>query len=718
MLANDERVRHFLSAQDVPALWTIMKVRLGFAVVSILTVFSGMCGDSVVWDDRPAQIDKWSSEWYPLGNGELGCMIDGGMKELRIQFNSDSLWTGDKNVTKDVSDEVADANYREMGEYQNFGELILSCPEIGDGYRRSLDLSRALYEDSFGNIRRTVFIAGRDGANAIFIRIVSERPTEVRMSLQGAHGEKTTGDDGKVLAFGGELANRLGYAAVAEMKASKDRRTWYVALRARTGFDRWRGDLGLNGGRPSCFKGFAFPGAYDCHLDHHLRTHAERWNRCRLELEGDPALEMLPTRVRLQKVREGTRDVALEALMFAYGRYLLIASSAPGSLPANLQGIWCDSNTPAWHSDYHTNINLQMNYWGADAANLFDCFEPLSDWMLFSLPWAIEGTRAAFPASKGYAYRTSANAFGGGGWRWNYAGAPWLATQVYDHWRFTRDVKYLKDVAWPLMRGAAEFILGHLKERTDGTVAVRDGWSPEHGPREDGVAHDQQIVRELFRSVLAAARDLKVDDAFTREIARLEPKLLKDKVGKWGQLQEWETDRDVKGDAHRHTSHLFAVYPGTTITRLSTPELATAASVALDWRALTGDSRRSWTWPWRTAIRARLGEGEKAGDMVWSLLRYNTLDNLFCNHPPFQLDGNFGITGAMAEILVQSHEMTASGKVLLRLLPALPKAWPTGSALGLRARGGYTVDLVWRDGRLVSHSVAGGAKDGYVLELP
>ena len=355
----------------------LYKVRIGVAIGCALAVFSGMCGDSVIWDDRPAQIDNWSSEWYPLGNGELGCMIDGGVKTLRIQFNVDSFWTGDKNLTKDVADEVADANYGKMGEYQNFGELILSCSEGGDGYRRSIDLSRAIYEDSFGGIRRTVFVAERDGANAVFVRIVSRRPIAVRMSLRGTHGEKTTGNGGESLTFGGELVNRLGYAAVAEMKASEDRRTWYVALRARTGFDRRRGDLGLNGCRPSCFKSFAFPNAYDSSLDRHLRIHAERWNRCRLELKGDPVLEALPTRVRLQKVREGARDVALEALMFAYGRYLLIASSAPGSLPANLQGIWCDSNTPAWHSDYHTNINLQMNYWGADVANLFDCFEPL-----------------------------------------------------------------------------------------------------------------------------------------------------------------------------------------------------------------------------------------------------------------------------------------------------------------------------------------------------
>jgi alpha-L-fucosidase 2 len=301
--------------------------------------------------------------------------------------------------------------------------------------------------------------------------------------------------------------------------------------------------------------------------------------------------------------------------------------------------------------------------------------------MLKSLPVAEAGTRAAFPTSKGYAYRTSANAVGGGGWRWNFAGAPWMAAQCYDHYLFTRDRKYLKEVCWPLMKGAAEFIIStHLKERPDGTIVVKDGWSPEHGPREDGVAHDQQIMRELFRSILAAAKELKIDDAFVKEVARIEPKLLKDKIGSWGQLQEWETDRDQKGDQHRHTSHLYAVYPGSTISPKATPELAEAAKVALAGRTLTGDSRRSWTWPWRAALWARLGEGDKAGEMLDSLLRYNTLDNMFATHPPFQIDGNLGMVAAVCEMLMER---------------AIPSSWPHGSAKGLRTREGKVIDVNW-----------------------
>ena len=259
-----------------------------------------------------------------------------------------------------------------------------------------------------------------------------------------------------------------------------------------------------------------------------------------------------------------------------------------------------------------------------------------------------------------------------------------MAAQCYDHWRFTRDRKYLRDVAWPLMKGAAEFLISEeLKARPDGTVVVKNGWSPEHGPREDGVAHDQQITRELFRCILAAAKELRIDDAFTREVARLEPKLLKDKIGSWGQLQEWETDRDQKGDQHRHTSHLYAVYPGSTIDA-TTPELLAAAKVALEGRALTGDAHRSWTWPWRAALWARMGEPDKAGDMLESLLRHNTLDNLFATHPPFQIDGNLGMVAAVCEVLLNSEK----GR-------HMPSAWPHGSVRGLRTRAGTTIDFTW-----------------------
>ena len=651
--------------------------------------------ENIIWDDRPATLDKagttvgdrvsggyksgaWERSWYPLGNGRLGCMVDGGARTLCVQFNVDSLWTGDENISSVVSDKEASGNYAKMGAYQNFGELQIAFVGLPNGevtsYRRELDLSTATYSDRFKiggvAIRRRIFASALD--DAIFIETLmdsGEAPGTIDMNvaLMGAHGEPVSKSslNGRPVQFSGRLANGLEYAARADFIETGSKFQSVIVLRAITGGKVIASPLKRE--------------QFDKVLARHVADYKKYYDRMTLDLgQGDLTV---PTRVRLDRVRKGAKDPALTALQFNFGRYLLISCSRPGTLPANLQGLWNNSNRPAWHCDYHTNINIQMNYWGADSANLFECFTPFSDWMVNTLPVAERGTRAAFPGSKGYAYRTSANAVGGGGWRWNFAGAPWMAAQCYDHWLFTRDDKYLRDVCWPVMKGAAEFVIStQLKERADGTVVVKNGWSPEHGPREDGVAHDQQIMRELFRSVLAAAKTLGIDDAFTREVARLEPKLLKDKIGSWGQLQEWETDRDVKGDKHRHTSHLYAVYPGSTISRKATPELAEAAKVALAGRATTGDSRRSWTWPWRAALWARLGEGDKAGEMLESLLRYNTLDNMFATHPPFQIDGNLGMVGAVCEILLER---------------SIPSDWKHGKVKGLRTREGKSVDFEW-----------------------
>ena len=649
---------------------TSAAARFYLAAVFSVSALCSFCAEDKIWDDRPG--DKWENSWYPLGNGRLGCMVDGGARKLRIQFNVDSLWTGDKNLTNDIGDNRADANYNTMGAYQNFGELEIELGGLPEGesvgYRRELDIARAVYSDRFqigdAKISRQAFASAPSDCIVIVVRSEG-KPLDLVLRLKGAHGEpdSATAVDATTACVSGRLPNGLSYAACAQLFYPSKMQA-EIILRAATGTE----SLGkFRRGNTAAM------------LDSSVADYRKYYDRMTFDLgKGD---ETVPTRVRLDRVRKGGKDPALIALMFNFGRYLLISCSRPGTLPANLQGIWNNSNNPPWHCDYHTNINIQMNYWGADSANLSDCFTPLSDWMMNSLPVAEAGTRAAFPNSKGYAYRTSANAVGGGGWRWNFAGAPWLAAQCYDHWLFTRDGKYLREVCWPLMKGAAEFMIStQLKERPDGTIVVKDGWSPEHGPREDGVAHDQQITRELFRSILAAAKELKIDDAFVKEVARIEPKLLKDKIGSWGQLQEWETDRDKKGDQHRHTSHLYAVYPGSTISPKATPELAEAAKVALDGRTLTGDSRRSWTWPWRAALWARLGEGDKAGDMLESLLRYNTLDNMFATHPPFQIDGNLGMVGAVCEILLER---------------AIPSSWPHGSAKGLRTRDGKVIDVNW-----------------------
>lgn len=430
-----------------------------------------------------------------------------------------------------------------------------------------------------------------------------------------------------------------------------------------------------------------------------------------------PAIRALPTDQRLAAYATGGADPELEATLFHYGRYLLASCSRPGGLPANLQGLWNDSNRPAWASDYHNNINVQMNYWAAESTNLSECQIPLIDYVVAQLEPCRRATRAAFGAhTRGWTARTSQNIFGGNGWQWNIPSSAWYAQHLYEHWAFTRDQAYLRSTAYPQIKEICTFWEDHLTKLPDGRLVAPNGWSPEHGPREDGVMIDQQIIWDLFQNYLECARALGIDADYQATVAGMQAHLAGNKIGRWGQLQEWQVDRDDPQDTHRHTSQLFAVYPGRQITPEQSPDLAAAAIVSLKARCndhqdrtgkpfavdtTIGDSRRSWTWPWRGNLWARLGDGGRAYISIRGLLTYNTLGNLFTNHPPFQMDGNFGIASVFAEMLLQSQ----NGEI--HLLPALPAAWASGGSFsGLCARGGYTVACTWRDGKATSYQLS------------